>query len=209
MSKRKGMSMAEKREKLLEMYHTSKKVYTMVEVEKEGPKTGVVRSAVMDVNQQLVDDGQVEMEKIGSVNYCWSFPSKQAQRTAEHLSQLEAQVHAEQAAIAGLKRAIETARALRPESDARTAQLAQLKSLAAEARGLEASLEALKENDPVEIARKAAEVEMCRVAANRWDRTARGRAGHMGSGHRGCGLRCARPLAASHRERRTKFTWNA
>lgn len=31
---------------------------------------------VQDINQALVDDGLVDMDKIGSSNFFWSFPSK-------------------------------------------------------------------------------------------------------------------------------------
>lgn len=31
---------------------------------------------VQDVNQSLVDDGLVDMDKIGASNFYWSFPSK-------------------------------------------------------------------------------------------------------------------------------------
>lgn len=32
--------------------------------------------SVQDINQALVDDGLVDMDKIGSSNFYWSFPSK-------------------------------------------------------------------------------------------------------------------------------------
>ena len=56
---------------MLNMYHTSKDVLTQVEVEKRGTEIGVVRSSVLEVNQALVDDGLVDMEKIGSTCYFW------------------------------------------------------------------------------------------------------------------------------------------
>lgn len=31
-----------------------------------------------EVNQSLVDDGLVDLDKIGSANFFWSFPSKMA-----------------------------------------------------------------------------------------------------------------------------------
>jgi len=56
---------------MLNMYHTTKDVLTQVEVEKRGTEIGVVRSSVLEVNQALVDDGLVDMEKIGSTCYFW------------------------------------------------------------------------------------------------------------------------------------------
>ncbi len=37
-----------------------------------------LRDPPQDVNQSLVDDGLVDMDKIGSSNFFWSFPSKVA-----------------------------------------------------------------------------------------------------------------------------------
>lgn len=80
-----------------------KEVFTLKELEKLGTKAGVgawvggggadaspvcarrvgapggaaaVTQTIKDVVQSLVDDGMVELEKIGSANYYWSFPSK-------------------------------------------------------------------------------------------------------------------------------------
>ena len=144
------------------------KVYTLVEVEKEGPKTGVVRSAVVDVNQSLIDDGLVECDKIGSTNYCWSFPSKNVQVLAARAAALEEELAAETSLLAETKVRLEAAKAARPESHERTARLEAVSALKAEIAHYEQALEALKDNDPVEIQRKSDEVEMCRAAANRW-----------------------------------------
>lgn len=82
-----------------------KEAFTLKELEKLGTKAGVgpsmtgwvpvhlllcvewslvlacfhhlpVTQTIKDVVQSLVDDGLVELEKIGSANYFWSFPSK-------------------------------------------------------------------------------------------------------------------------------------
>ncbi|KAJ3497572.1 hypothetical protein NMY22_g19685 [Coprinellus aureogranulatus] len=45
---------------------------------KLGPKMkGIVSQTVKEVLQGLVDDGLVQMDKIGSSNFFWSFPSQQ------------------------------------------------------------------------------------------------------------------------------------
>lgn len=168
MSKRKGMSAEDKRKALLSMYHTSKTVYTLHEVEKEGPKTGVVRSAVMDVNQQLVDDGLVDTDKIGSTGYYWSFPSKRVQNVALQSSGLEEAIRDEAAGLADANAKVKIARQCRTESSDRDEQLKLLSSLKAEIAQLEGQVEVLKENDPEEVARQAAMVDMCKSAANRW-----------------------------------------
>lgn len=168
MSKRKGMSAEDKRTALLGMYHSSKTVYTLHEVEKEGPKTGVVRSAVLDVNQQLVDDGLVETDKIGSTGYYWSFPSKRVQNVSLQSSSLEEEIKSETAELSETHKKIKVVRECRVESAGRDAQLKQLLSLKQEIAALEGQVEVLKENDPEEVARQTAIVDMCKMAANRW-----------------------------------------
>ena len=166
---RKGMSAEEKRVKLLDMFHSSEKgVFTMVEVEKEGPKTGVVRSAVLDVTQLLIDDGQIEQEKIGSTNYCWSFPAKQAQLLATQTSQLAEHITAEKRSLGETQFKLREARDTRVECEERSKRLKRMYDLKLEINTLEEQLEVLKENDPVEIAKQQASTEMCLQAANRW-----------------------------------------
>jgi hypothetical protein len=48
--KRKGMSLEDKRAKLLEMYYEKKEVLNLKEVEKFGAKKGIVLQSVKDVN---------------------------------------------------------------------------------------------------------------------------------------------------------------
>ena len=73
---RKGMSLEEKRAKLLEMYYDKKEVLNLKEVEKFGAKKGIVLQSVKDVNQSLIDDNLVETDKIGIGCYFWALPSK-------------------------------------------------------------------------------------------------------------------------------------
>jgi len=49
-------------------YHTKKEVMNLKEVEKHGSEAGVNQNSIKDVNQQLVDDNIVSMEKIGGGN---------------------------------------------------------------------------------------------------------------------------------------------
>jgi hypothetical protein len=169
MSKRKGMPIAEKRNRLLSMYHKSKNVYSLNEVEKEAASsTGIVRSAILDVNQQLVDDGLVETDKIGSTGYYWSFPSKHIQNVTSQVQELTGTIEAEKLALETTKHKLEAAQTKRPQSEARSKQIALMQSLRIEITELEKKLEGLKENDPVEIAKQDAVTEMCRLSANRW-----------------------------------------
>ena len=75
-SNRKGLSLDEKRAKLLEVYYDKKEPLNLKEVEKFGAKKGIVLQSVKDVNQSLVDDNLVETDRIGIGCFWWALPSK-------------------------------------------------------------------------------------------------------------------------------------
>ena len=76
MKKKKGLSLDDKRQKLLEVYYSHKSVLNLKEVEKYGAKKGVVLQTIKDVNQSLIDDNLVETDKIGIGAFFWALPSK-------------------------------------------------------------------------------------------------------------------------------------
>ena len=56
---KKGLSLEEKRQKILDIYYERKEVFNLKEIEKIGAKKGVVFQTIKDVNQSLVDDNLV------------------------------------------------------------------------------------------------------------------------------------------------------
>ncbi|RCN27795.1 hypothetical protein ANCCAN_26467, partial [Ancylostoma caninum] len=79
-ARKKGLSLEEKRAKMLELFYESKEFFQMKELEKIAPKKkGVISQSVKEVTQSLVDDGLVECEKIGTFVCYWAFPSKASQ----------------------------------------------------------------------------------------------------------------------------------
>ncbi|KAL0426939.1 UNVERIFIED_CONTAM: Meiotic nuclear division protein 1 [Sesamum latifolium] len=74
-SKKRGLSLDEKREKMLQIFYESQDFFLLKELEKLGPKKGVITQSVKDVVQSLVDDDLVFKDKIGTSVYFWSLPS--------------------------------------------------------------------------------------------------------------------------------------
>lgn len=56
---KKGLSLEQKRERVLEFFHETDSVFQFKEVEKEAVKRGVTAQSVKDVVQSLVDDNLV------------------------------------------------------------------------------------------------------------------------------------------------------
>jgi hypothetical protein len=116
----------------------------------------------------LVDDGQVESEKIGSALFYWSFPSKNAQSMTQRATELKDSIETELLEMEKTRAQLDSAAALRPESETRSMKLQKLTDLKAEVASLENQVELLKENDPVEIEKMEKNITMCREATNRW-----------------------------------------
>lgn len=70
-SKKRGLSLEEKRDRVLEVFHEAGDVFLLKDVEKIASKRGVVLQSIKEVLQSLVDDDLVHSEKIGISNYFW------------------------------------------------------------------------------------------------------------------------------------------
>lgn len=90
MSKKRGLSLEEKRKGMMEIFHETKDFFTLKELEKIAPKEkGIVQGTVKDVLQSLVDDNMVDSDKIGTSVYFWALPSKAINLKKQKLGQLE------------------------------------------------------------------------------------------------------------------------
>ncbi|PAV79170.1 hypothetical protein WR25_24176 isoform B [Diploscapter pachys] len=106
-ARKKGLSLDEKRSKMLELFYESKEFFQMKELEKIAPKQkGVIAQSVKDVVQSLVDDGLVECEKIGTFVCYWAFPSRALQLRKRKLEDLERQIEELRRKIATTKEEI-------------------------------------------------------------------------------------------------------
>ena len=72
---KKGLSLEEKRKKMMEIFYETKDVFLLKDLEKIAPKSkGITPMSVKDVVTSLVDDCLVDSEKIGTSIYFWAFP---------------------------------------------------------------------------------------------------------------------------------------
>ncbi|KAG7399781.1 Meiotic nuclear division protein 1 [Phytophthora boehmeriae] len=163
MSRRKGVSLQEKRERILRLYHESKEVFNLKEVEKLGSKAGVVLQTVKDVNQALVDDAL-----IGAGNYFWSFPSKLSQSRKRKLSELEQRKQSVKDKLEKVKRSIDEQKELRSESDERVQKLRRLEELRTTVQSMRAKVQHLAENDPAILDELQRKVRVAKEGSDRW-----------------------------------------
>lgn len=165
---RKGVSLQEKRERILRIYHESKEVFNLKEVEKLGSKAGVVLQTVKDVNQALVDDALVDCDKIGSGNYFWSFPSKLSQSRKRKLAELEQRKQTLQGKLEKVKQNTDEQKSLRSESEERVQKLQRLEQQRAKVQAMRTKVQHLAENDPAILDELQKKVRVAKEGSDRW-----------------------------------------
>ncbi|XP_053259054.1 meiotic nuclear division protein 1 homolog isoform X3 [Podarcis muralis] len=92
MSKKRGLSVEEKRTRMMEIFFETKDVFQLKDIEKIAPKEkGITAMSVKEVLQSLVDDSMVDTDRIGTSNYFWAFPSKALHARKRKLEELQNQ----------------------------------------------------------------------------------------------------------------------
>ncbi|KAJ1679455.1 Meiotic nuclear division protein 1, partial [Spiromyces aspiralis] len=168
-SKTKRVSQEEKLKRMLDLLHESKDFFQLKELEKLAPKQkGIVAQSVKDVLASLVNDNLVRLEKIGTSNYYWSFPSDNAVKRQTKLEQLQKELKQQQTRNEELKIALTKATEGKEESGERDSLLEELKVLEEQLNKDTAELEKFRECDPEILRQKEAEALSAKDAANRW-----------------------------------------
>ncbi|KAF9217533.1 hypothetical protein CPC16_007788 [Podila verticillata] len=168
-SSRKGLSAADKRTKLLELFHESGTFHKLQELEKTAPKLkGIVQQSVKDVLQSLVDDGLVTVEKIGTSNYYWSFPSDVQQKKNAKLKQLREEFAKLEATSAELESRIRLAKSGREDNDQREELLVKLAEAETLDKELQTELKRYADSDPTLLEAQKKYSQVAKEAVNKW-----------------------------------------
>ena len=104
---KKGLSLEEKRQRILGIYYEKKEVFNLKEIEKLGAKRGVVFQAIKDVNQSLVDDNLVQFDRIGAGAFFWALPSEGLQQRNNLVKNLDQHIVEAEEQIEKIKKQIE------------------------------------------------------------------------------------------------------
>ncbi|XP_002993252.2 meiotic nuclear division protein 1 homolog [Selaginella moellendorffii] len=168
MSKKRGLSLEDKREQLLQIFYESQDFYLLRELEKLGPRKGVISQAVKDVLQSLVDDDLVFKDKIGTSVYFWSLPSRAGHQLRQVRAKLEADLSATKSHRLELEKMKESSKKGRENSDEREAAIAELNEMEQEHKALKDELEQYADNDPALCENMKNATEIAHQAVNRW-----------------------------------------
>ncbi|KAJ6355635.1 hypothetical protein OIU77_006092 [Salix suchowensis] len=148
MSKKRGLSLEEKREKILQIFYDSQDFFLLKELEKSGPKKGVISQSVKDVVQSLVDDDLVSKDKIGTSVYFWSLPSCAGNQLRSVYRKLDSDLQSSKKRHAELIDQCDELKKGREESDERETALAELKTIEMKYNELKDEMGKYADNDP-------------------------------------------------------------
>ncbi|KAL1023492.1 hypothetical protein UPYG_G00041450 [Umbra pygmaea] len=169
MSKKKGLSLEEKRTRMMEIFFETKDVFQLKDIEKIAPKTkGITPMSVKDVLQSLVDDNMVDCERVGTSNYYWAFPSKALHARKRKLEELDKQHSEMKQRKMSLQQAVEKAKVGRQDTDGRASLMKELQALREEKTHLKAQLEKYRECDPEVIEEIRRSNVTAKEAVSRW-----------------------------------------
>lgn len=169
MSKKRGLSLEEKRTRLLELFFERKDFFLLKELEKIAPKEkGITSMSVKEVLQSLVDDNLVDTDKIGTSIYFWAYPSKAMHTRKQKLQQLTEQISECEKKIASTTKLLKQANIGREQSDDRETILQELAQQEKLCKELEKELERYRECDPEVLENMQKETLMAKEGANRW-----------------------------------------
>ncbi|KAI9208970.1 meiotic nuclear division protein 1 [Polychytrium aggregatum] len=167
--KKRGLSMEEKRTKLMEIFFETKDFWQLKELEKMAPKMkGIVTQSVKEVLDGLVSDAMVNTEKIGTSNYFWAFPSAGLQTRKRILDDLTSEHASLEKKKKELDSQIEAARSGREDSDERDEMLKEIQQLEREQAAYKDELQKFKDCDPAVLREQEKYTNQARLAANRW-----------------------------------------
>ncbi|WVZ13565.1 hypothetical protein V8G54_011131 [Vigna mungo] len=167
-SKKRGLSLEEKREKMLQIFYESQDFFLLKELEKMGPRKGVISQSVKDVVQSLVDDDLVSKDKIGTSVYFWSLPSCAGNQLRNVYRKLDSDLQNSKNRHAQLVEQCQELRKGREESGERAEAVADLKAVEQQHNELKVELEKYRDNDPAAFEAMREAIAVAQASANRW-----------------------------------------
>ncbi|XP_057667454.1 meiotic nuclear division protein 1 homolog [Diorhabda carinulata] len=166
---KKGVSAEEKRKRMLQLFYEKGEFFQLKELEKLAPKAkGIVANSVKDVIQQLVEDGLVDTDKIGTSIYYWAFPSKSLTTRKKQLEKITAELEEVTEKLKIIDNTLEASKGNEEDEEKCKKVLEEINDKEIELRRLQQELKNYQDNDPEKFADLVKKTQELKDAANRW-----------------------------------------
>ena len=167
--KAKGLSFDQKKEAMLKGMLYEATIYNMQELESLAKKHRVIPQAVKEVIEALLSERLICMEKIGTQNIYWSFPSQRKAGLLAERDRLTQELDSATRKLADAETTAESAKALVKLSDKeRLAIINETSYLTAQEANLHNELRILQANDPRKIQKKIEELKQANADCTMW-----------------------------------------
>ena len=169
MAKRKGLSLDDKRQKIMEIFREKQEFYQLKEIELISKKEkGLNPMQVKELVQSLVDDDMIDTDKIGISTYYWAFNSKQSAQKKLKVEKIIKDIKESEDQERLLKSQLESRKIGREESEEKIKLLKEIEHSSQKAASFQKELEELKDSDPSAWGEKEEETKLAMCGANRW-----------------------------------------
>ncbi|XP_072766885.1 meiotic nuclear division protein 1 homolog [Anoplolepis gracilipes] len=169
MSKKKGVSLDEKRLRMIQIFHEKKEFFTLKEIEKIASKEKkIVAQTVPDVLQALVDDGLVKSEKIGNSIYYWKFPGETIAATERKIADTSKKIVEAEFKLQKLKEEIEKEKKLKNDTEEKRNLLEEVKRLKKEEQEIKNQIAKFNSFNPEAIEEMKQKAQRNKDLANIW-----------------------------------------
>ncbi|XP_051152537.1 meiotic nuclear division protein 1 homolog isoform X2 [Andrographis paniculata] len=153
---------------MLQIFYESQDFFLLKELEKLGPKKGVITQSVKDVVQSLVDDDLVFKDKIGTSVYFWSLPSCAGNQLRNIHRKLDSDLQTSKKRYRELVDQCNALKKGREESEERAEAIDKLKAIEQKHNELKDEIAEYADNDPATFEAMKTAIEVAHAAANRW-----------------------------------------
>ncbi|CAK9219071.1 unnamed protein product [Sphagnum troendelagicum] len=153
---------------MLQIFYDSQTFYQLKDLEKLGPKKGVISQSVKDVIDSLVGDDLVFKDKIGTSVYFWSLPSQAGNQLRQVRSKLERDIETYKKQEGELQEKCKASKKGREDSDERETALADLRVVEQRHKDLHEELNKYADNDPAVYDSMRNATKVAHDAVNRW-----------------------------------------
>ncbi|XP_026466296.1 meiotic nuclear division protein 1 homolog isoform X2 [Ctenocephalides felis] len=141
----------------------------MQELEKIAPKEkGIISQSVKDVIQNLVDDGLVDTDKIGTSVYFWAYPSKAKHAKKKAFAELSEKLEQLDKKYDDFKNILSKEQTGRVLTEQRNAMLQEIQKLRESESKLLEEIKKYQDSDPEAIELLVSETKLAKEATNRW-----------------------------------------
>ena len=166
---------ANKQALILSWFHSTAVAHNIKDLEKALPSVaGINGMQVKDYLQALSGDNKIRVEKIGSGNWYWSFPSDEKKGKEAILEKVEQEHAKATATVSELQAKIDEASMARGDDEDmllgsdRKSLVTKHAELAKQVDMLKVELAAFTDQDPVEMTKKEQETAQFKSEADKW-----------------------------------------